>query len=51
MRVEFFLEMCKELKKVQAVVTSDKELISLIKNMRKYLREGTEDLETDQQAI
>ena len=48
MRAEFILEMHKDLKKIQVVVTSNEELRSLIEDMGKYLREGTEDLETNQ---
>ena len=36
---------------MQAVGTLDKELRSLIENIRKYLREDIEDLETNHQLI
>ena len=46
-----FLELCKDLKKVQVEGVSDDELISFIEDIRRYLREDTEDLETNQQVI
>ena len=39
------------MKKVQVLGTSDEELRSMIEDIRKYLIEDTEDLETNQQII
>ena len=47
-RADFILELCKDLKKVHVVGTSDEELRSMIEDIRKYLNEGTEGLETNQ---
>ena len=49
-RVDFVLELHKDLKKIQATGASDEELRSLTKETRKYLREDTEDLETNLQV-
>ena len=48
---EFVLELCKDLKKIQAVGISNEELRSLIENIRTCLRQHTECLETDQKEI
>ena len=51
MREEFTLESHKDLKKVQVSGVSDEELLSFAEETRKQLREDTEDLEMNQQAI
>ena len=45
MKEEFVVELFKDLKKVQAEVASDEELRTLRGDIRKYLKENTEDLE------
>ena len=43
-----FLELCKDLKKVQVEGAADDELISFIEDIRKHLREDIEYLEMHQ---
>ena len=51
MRAEFILELHKDMKKIQVEGKLDKEVRSLIEDIRKHLREDTEDLETNHQLI
>ena len=51
MRTEFVLKLHEDLKQVKDERVSDKELRFLIEDIWKFTREGTEDLETNQQAI
>ena len=51
MRTGFILELWKYFKKIKVVGMSDEELRSLTEDISKYLREETEDLQTNKQVI
>ena len=51
MRAEFILDLCEDLKRVKVLGLVDEELITLIEDMKKFVKESLEDFKTNQQVI
>ena len=51
MRVDFILDLCEDLERVQVPGVTDKELIALTEDISKFMREDLEDFGTNQQVI